>query len=575
MHRRLGLRAAVTAAAVAACCCGVWPADLSIVERSPSALTMRLSEWSAGRLYRVVYDDGAHRFIWENLSPDDVGSVRLTDDGHLRPEYRLRCESRVSHSDPVVFDDLVKGPIAGNRRMMFGVPVSSFGGPGYLVPGVSDLRRDGYGNFWLYLDRPPYAILKYDPGFKYEFALLTPGRVLAHDVDAGGNLYLLHPGNWISKHGPRGESEGAWELPQGREPGEFVSASGLVIDRQGGFIYLADERLGRVQRFTLDLELRPFPFSAWGWIGREDLVYTAEGQYDRDRMYYQLDRPRQLRLDGRGHLLVSCEHYVSQFDLADGRQIPFGPHPVLGWGGSFTDSAFSDSAALDGHWQRQWLAGVDGSGRIYVADRENEFLVNPRLQVYGPDGNLLQCYETEDEVRDEAGRPVHLTAVAGLAAEGDTVWVVDAAGRVYESRGGLRGGGHLFLGPGAAGRQFDLSRAEEDDFTVEAQAARVQHRTEGIVLGFPAGQRGTGNCEREGSAVLEDGERSMWLLTRLGDPFRVRLLDDRGEEIPARHYSIELEGKRGLFGTRYDYFRVTNQSGAAWHDVRFIAETPE
>ena len=109
--------------------------------------------------------------------------------------------------------------------------------------------------------------------------------------------------------------------------------------------YLADETLGRVQRFDLDLRLRPFPQTAWGWIGREDLAYTRAGEYDRELMYYQLDRPRQLALDGRGNLLVSCEHWIGRFDLATGRQMPFGANPVLGWGGTFTDSPFSASAA--------------------------------------------------------------------------------------------------------------------------------------------------------------------------------------------------------------------------------------
>jgi len=575
---RPALRGAVMLVGAALWCGAAWSAGLTVVKRSPSALMVRLTGAEPGRLYRVTYEDGRHRFVWENLSPDEAGIVRLADDKHLRPEHRLRCESRVSRADPVVFDDLLKGAVVGKRRLQFGVPVSTFGGAGYLVPGLSDLKRDDFGNFWLYLDHPPYAILKYDPEFEYQFALLTPGPLLAHDLDSDGNLYLLHPGNWISKHGPLGQPLGAWELPLGRDPGEFVSASGLAIAREDGFIYIADEKLGRVQRFDLELRLRPLPQIPWGWIGREDLAYTEASKYDPEKdMYYQLDRPRQVHLDGRGHLFVGCEHYISEFDLATGRQLSFGRSPVLGWGGSFDDSAFSPSAALDGHWQRQWLAGVDGVGNIYVADRENEFLVNPRLQVFSAEGELLRTLDLEDELHDESGRPVYISAIKRLVSAGDRMWLVEAAGRIYETPpgGGLRSGGHLFLGPGAAGRQFDLSQVQEGSFTVEVQAERVKHRTEGLVMGGAPAEAGTGNCEREGQPVLGAGERSLWIPTRLGEPFRVCLLNEQGQEIPPAQYGIELEEKPGLFGTRYDYFRVTNRSEQAWRNVRFIAETLE
>jgi len=562
-------------AGVGCWCASASPAGLTIASRSPAALAVRLTQARPGELYRVTYQDGEHTFIWENLAPDASGLVRLADDRHLRPEYRLRCESRISRADPVIFDDLLKGVVVGKRRLPHGVPVSTFGGPGYLVPGGSDLRRDDFGNFWLYLDHPPYAILKYDSHFDYQFALLTPDRVLAHDLDAEGNLYLLHAGNWISKHGPLGDSITAWELPVGRDPGQFVSASGLVIDRPGGLIYIADEALGRVQRFRLDLELRPFPHVAWGWIGREDLAFTKAGKYDPDTMYYQLDRPRQLRLDDRGRLFVSCEHYISKFDLATGRQLPFGSSPVLGWGGSFTDSVLSPSAALDGHWQRQWLAGVDAAGNIYVGDRQNEWVLSPRLQVLSPDGLPIGTFDCEHPLGDDSGRPVYLGAVAGLAIAEQAIWLVDAAGRVYESPGksGLRGGGRLYLGPGAAGRQFDLSQIEEGRFAVERQTARLSHRVEGLVLGFTSGEQGTGNCEREGKPQLDHGERSLWLVTRLGEPFRVSLFDSEGKEIAPSQYTVEVEEKPGLFGSVYDFFRVINHSGATWTNVRFVAET--
>ncbi len=561
--------------ALAVATCSSLSADpVAIITRSPSSLTVRLPKVEPSQLYSVTYDDGKHHFVWDNLSPDANGSVILRDDKHLRPEYRLRAASRTHPGDPVIFDDLMKGAVVGKRRAPYGVPVSTFGGPGYLVPGLSELKRDVFGGFWLYLDHPPYALLKYNREFQYRFALLLPGPPIAFDTDAEGNLYVLHSDNWLSKHSPLGESLGAWELPRGRGPGQFISASGMVIDRDDGLLYLADVMLSRVQRFSLDLRLRPFPQTTWGWIGREDLAYTRLGQYDGDRSYYLLDRPRQLLLDGRGNLLVSCEHYISRFDLSNGRQIPFGKNPVLGWGGTFTDSPLSSSAALDGHWQRHWLSGVDTNGDIYLSDRENEFVINPRLQVFSAEGDYLRTYDLERGLVATEGNPVYPTAVRGLACAEEALWLVDAAGRVYQSpsSSALTDGGRLFLGPGAAGRQFDLSETVEANFKVERQSSYIVHRSEGLVIGFPPDERGTANCEKEGKRTLKDGERSLWMPVRLGEPFKVTLFDSDGRVIPNSQYSIEFEEKPGLFGTQYDYFRVTNLSGQTWQEVRFAAE---
>ena len=563
------------ALAALALCCAPGLAKVTVTQRSSSALTVRIDNAAPGALYRVSYDDGSHRFVWENLTPGISRTVTLTDDSHLRPEHRLRCESRTGRADPVVFDDALKGAVVGKSRLPFGVPVSTFGGPGYLAPGLSDLKRDDFGNFWLYLDRAPYAVFKYGPDFSYRFALLLPAPAVAHDVDGEGNLYVLHQGNWISKHGPLGEDLGAWELPWGRGPGEFISASGLTIDRAAASIYLSDEVLCRVQRFGLDLRLKPVGFTPWGWIGRGDMAYTRPGEYNRDLMNYQLDRPRQLSLDGRGNLLVSCEHYISKFDLSAGRQLPFGRSPVLGWGVTFTDSPFSPSAGLDGHWQRHWLAGVDAAGNIYVADRENEFVVEQRLQVFGPDGVFVRAFDIEDDLRDAAGRRVYITAVRGLVCAADAVYLVDAAGRVYRSPSptAIVSGGALYLGPGAAGRQFDLARLDETKLSLEVQPGRLKHRSEGRVLAYPSDRHGTGNCEREGSSSLLDGERSMWVPARIGEPFTVTLFDPAGSPIPASDYTLELEEKPGLFGSQYDFFRVTNHSGRSWAGVTFVAES--
>ena len=72
---------------------------------------------------------------------------------------------------------------------------------------------------------------------------------------------------------------------------------------------------------------------------------------------------------------------------------------------------------------------------------------------------------------------------------------------------------------------------------------------------------------------MRDGERSMWMPARLGEPFGVALFDSEARLIPGGDYVVEFEEKPGLFGTQYDYFRVTNRSGRTWRDVRFVAES--
>ena len=434
--------------------------------------------------------------------------------------------------------------------------------------------RDPRGNFWLYLDHAPYALLKYDPGFHYQFALLLPGPALAFDTDGDGNVWILHPGNWLSKHTPLGQTLGAWDLPFGREPGEFSLASGLVIDRDHGFLYLADEVLCRVQRFDLNLQAPAHsrPSAGDGSAAKTSATPASASTIPKPPTTC-LDRPRDLRLDGAGHLYVASEHYLSKFDLGSGKQLPFGNSPVLGWGGSFTDSAFSPSAATNGHWQRLYLAGVDRTGRLYVADRDNEFVRTQRLQVFSPDGQFEQVFSFDKPVKDISGAPAYLGAVARLALDGDRVWLADAAGRVYASQRGLQGGGKLYLGPGAAGRQFDLSQVEEAKFAVEAQTARAQHTTSGKVLAFAGDQETTRNCERDGITTLKNGERSLWLPVRLGEPFTVQFFDAQKQPLPDTDYRLDFEETPGLFGTRYDFFRVTNKSGKDWTAITFTATT--
>ena len=128
------------------------------------------------------------------------------------------------------------------------------------------------------------------------------------------------------------------------------------------------------------------------------------------------------------------------------------------------------------------------------------------------------------------------------------------------------------MGPGAPGRQFDLTGAEADKFSVERQPARIIRKIDGLIYGFNEGRRGTKNCEAERNASLPNNAASIWMPVKLGEPFRVSLTEE-GREIPAGDYTLEIENQPGPFGSVFDYFRVTNKSGHVWKGARYSAET--
>ncbi len=554
------------------------PSDtpLEIVSTQPHELGIRLPNAEAGSLYRVRYQGAGAAFVWENLQPGADGAVMLLDDRHLQPKQRLQCASRGTEADPAYFDDFSKAESAGKTRLTYGVPVSTFGGPGYLSSAPTWLQRDSRGGFWLYQDRRPWRIVAFDGDFNYRFTLVFPGRVLGFASDMQANLYVLQEGNLLSRFDAEGRALAHWKLPEGRGAGQFIGASGLAVDGSGEYLYLADEKLGRVQRFDKEMRSAPLPSVPWGWVGREDLAYLQMGAYQAESKY-RLDRPQRLALGPGQTLYVDCAYYVTRFDLATGEQVPFGRSEVLGWGGTFTDSAHSVAAANNGHWQDHRLAGVDPQGNIYISDTANSYRRNLRLQRFSPDGEFLAAFDLDTDLRDAAGGRVYVTPVLGLGFGGDSsesegkVWLAEAGGRIYESQG-ISSGGTVHLGPGAPGRQFDLTLARPEDFVAEKQAGRVERKAEGILIAFPAGRQGTRNCETEQNSLLANDATSIWIPAKLGEPFHVSLLEE-GREIPASDYVVELENQPGPFGTHYDFFRVTNKSGHAWKQIRFVAET--
>jgi len=542
---------------------------LEILAAKPEQLAAHIKDADAAALYTVRYQSPTATFTWENLQPDSDGKILLRDDGHLQPQQRLLCRSRGTETDLAFFDDFTKAEMSGKRRLQYGVPVSTFGGAGNLSSAPTWLHHDRAGNFWLYQEVRPWRIAAFDADFNYRFTLVFPARVLAMDSDSQANLYVLQEDNYLSRFDANGRPGAHWKLPAGRRPGGFVGASGLAISPDGNFLYLADEKLSRVQRYDLQLHPAPFSFTPWGWMGREDCGYTEFGSYGPGSTY-RLDRPQRLLIGPDNLLYVDCAYYLSRFDLNSGKQMPFGKDEALGWGATFTDSPHIASAAANAHWQEHRLAGIDPQGTIYISDKSNSFLNNLRIQTFAPDGTFLNKYDLDTEIRDALGSRVYLVPPRGMVFS-PAFWLADGGCRIYEGEG-LTSGGKLHLGPGAPGRQFDLTGAEVDKFAVEKQAARIPRKVDGLIYSFNEGRHGTRNCEAERNATLPNNAASIWIPVKLGEPFRVSLTEE-GREIPAGDYTIEIESRPGPFGAPYDYFRVTNKSGHVWKGVRYSAET--
>ncbi len=546
---------------------------IEIISALPHQLKIRLPGVQPD-FYSVHYQGPGAAFTWENLMPAADGTVVLKDDRHLKPEQRLRCPSRGTRSAPAFFDDFTKSNFSGKQRLPHGIPVSTFGGAGYLSSAPTWLHRDRHGNFWLYQDIRPWRIVAFDSDFNYRFTLVFPTRILALDSDPEANLYVLQEENFLSRFDRDGLPVAHWKLKEGRGRNEFIEASGLAVDPQGNYLYLADRKLGRVLRFDLQMQPAPFPFVPWGWIGREDLGYLEIGAYHPENKY-RLDRPARLAVGPEGRLYVDCAYFIMRFDLTTGEQTPFGKSDVLGWGGTFTDSVYSVSAAANGHWQEHCLAGIDPQGNVYVSDTSHTGLRALRLQVFSPQGEFIAKYDHETQINDANGSPAYIVPPLALAFAGPQekagIWLAEAGGRVYECSD-LISGGRFHLGPGTPGRQFDLTSASTRDFTMERQVGPIRRKVEGEIVTFAEGRRATRNCESERNTEIRSGQQSIWIPTRLGGPFRVTLSEE-DREIPATDYLLEIETEPGPFGTHYDFFRITNKSGHTWKNIHFIAET--
>lgn len=226
------------------------------------------------------------------------------------------------------------------------------------------------------------------------------GEVSAVDVDADGNVWVLHRAGrkWtepfseepiaeptVFKFAPDGTLIAQWGA------GRFVMPHGLSIDREGK-VWITDTALEQVLRFSPD--------------GREELVLGEKGVTRQDARHF--GRPADVAfLDDR---VLVADGYVNT------RIAEFSPQGafIRDWG----DFKVAHAVAVD-------------ATRIYVADRENA-----RIQIFDHAGNRLESRVSPTGSHTYSVKPLgggRLLALEGRDAADRTGSIL----RVYAADGSL------------------------------------------------------------------------------------------------------------------------------------------
>lgn len=145
----------------------------------------------------------------------------------------------------------------------------------------------------------------------------------------------------------------------GKEPGQFALPDGVGVDNAGN-VWVADSQNNRIQRFSLDGEVLPFPaFAKGGWS-------QARGRF---KLPYDVDA------DALGNLFVADtqNHRIQKFS-PEGRFVRM-------WGRNGGDGT---PGVGPGEMDQPRGLTVDPFGNVWVADHENA-----RVLKFDNDGKLL------------------------------------------------------------------------------------------------------------------------------------------------------------------------------------------
>ena len=293
-----------------------------------------------------------------------------------------------------------------------------------------------------------------DGGPATEAKLDWPTGVAADD---DGNVYIADRNNErVRKVDPEGiittfAGTGEWGYDSDEDGGPAAEAllnwpTGLALDADGNFLYIADEYNNRIRQVDIASGI----INTVAGMKRPRLEVGEEEEEDADEDVGDdgpatsalLNRPTGVAVDGEGNLYIAdrLHHRVRKVDT-EGMITTIAGMADEGFGG---DGGPATSAQLD---QPSGVA-VDGGGYIFIADRGNN-----RIRQIGPDGVITTILGTEDG-DEESDREAPLAAPRGLAVGSDSniyvadtgnhqIDVIDEAGVVSRVAGieGLRDGG--------------------------------------------------------------------------------------------------------------------------------------
>jgi DNA-binding beta-propeller fold protein YncE len=213
----------------------------------------------------------------------------------------------------------------------------------------------------------------------------SPGGV---GLDVAGNVWVADDGNnRIKKFDPNGNLIGVFGS-SGTGPGLLSGPDDVAVDATGNF-YEVEQGNGRVQKFN----------STGGFVQQ-----------------WAASNPTGVAVFGTTVYVVNYNADTGQIFDTDG-------NPLGAFGGSGTGG---------GQFSQPWHLGIDGSGRLYVADRSNN-----RVQVLDAAGNFIQTFGWGVSSGAAAFEVCTANCLAGIFGTGDGQFGapagagVDCRGNVY------------------------------------------------------------------------------------------------------------------------------------------------
>lgn len=218
-------------------------------------------------------------------------------------------------------------------------------------------------------------------------------------VDSSANLYVTDFTGRVQKFDSHGTFLLEWQMPETK----LGRPKGMDFDAEGNLI-LAEPHYARLNHFTPDGNL----VRQWGERGIEN---------------GQINFPRAVAVNSAGEI------WVSEYSKAE-RVQRFGPDGAT-W--LFTLGHAGDGP---GEFNRAEGLCVDAQDRLYVADS-----CNHRIQIFSPDGELLQVYGRPGEGPGELSYPYDIRVDADgtqfVCEFGNSrIQVFDAEGHSLEIIGG-------------------------------------------------------------------------------------------------------------------------------------------